>query len=206
LFPSLSFESRWGDDDSHQRCRSRGLRCLRSDPPSRAQSKTRAAPRDGCSRPVRPSKNHRYRKPPKSPAAGYWNMAGQRYYRPQASMLLRLARLCQPPRTPAENPGFSTQEGKFRRESDSLLGEPDSNPRSLGYREHRRVWRARRDPRRRSRSRDGKRGGLDGEIAVPDYRGVPHIEDRRTLSPRPGRRENNDRAVRTPRWRLLEAR
>jgi hypothetical protein len=73
------------------------------------------------------------------------------------------------------------------------MREPDSNPRSPGYREHRFVWRARRDPRRQSRSRDGERGGLDAEIAVPDYRGVPHIDNRRTPSPRTGGLEPEQR-------------
>ena len=49
------------------------------------------------------------------------------------------------------------------------------------------------DPRRQSRSRDGEHGGLNGEIAVPDYRGVPHIDDRRTPSPRTGRLEPEQR-------------
>jgi hypothetical protein len=55
------------------------------------------------------------------------------------------------------------------------------------------VCRARHDPRRRSRSRDGERGGLDGEIAVPGYRGVLHIDDSRTPSPRTGRLEPEQR-------------
>jgi hypothetical protein len=48
---------------------------------------------------------------------------------------------------------------------------------------------------------------FDGEIAVPDDRGIAHIDDlqdaivgHRRLEP------NSDQAGRAPRWRLLEAR
>ena len=48
---------------------------------------------------------------------------------------------------------------------------------------------------------------LDGEIAVPDDRGVTHIDDLQDAIVGTGRLEpNSDQAGRAPRWRLLEAR
>ena len=49
---------------------------------------------------------------------------------------------------------------------------------------------------------------LDGEIAVPDDRGVTQIDDLQDAIAgyRPARAPNSNQAGRAPRWHLLEAR